>query len=68
CMVPHGPDAAAFAHGTTQSMAPEQLKDTMAFMFETRYLIRPTAQAMAATELQSDYADAWAGLERHFET
>lgn len=66
CMVPHGPDADAFERARSADLAPEYLADTMAFMFESRYLIRPAAQALALPTLQRDYADAWAGLQRHF--
>jgi homogentisate 1,2-dioxygenase len=39
----------------------------MAFMFETRALIRPTRFAMEAPQLQPDYAQCWQGLQSHFE-
>ena len=35
-------------------------------MFETRWTIVPTAQAMAAGHRQPDYDAVWDGLERHF--
>jgi len=38
----------------------------MAFMFETRAVIRPAAQALEATHRQRDYQQCWAGLRRHF--
>ncbi|EQD50477.1 Homogentisate 1,2-dioxygenase [mine drainage metagenome] len=64
----HGPDAAshakAMALDTTQ---PQHLTDTMAFMFETRAVIRPTAQALALPELQADYWRCWQGLSKHFD-
>ena len=31
-----------------------------------RAVIRPTAQAMAATTRQADYQDCWAGLKKNF--
>ena len=65
-MVPHGPDAAAYRHGSTQAMDPEFLDETMAFMFESRYLMRPSPAAMRSTLLQGDYVDAWRGLQRQF--
>ena len=68
CMSGHGPDAAshakAMALDTTQ---PQHLTDTMAFMFETRAVIRPTAQALALPELQADYWRCWQGLRKHFD-
>ena len=38
----------------------------MAFMFETRAVIRPTRQALDAPHRQSDYQDCWSGLKRNF--
>ncbi len=39
----------------------------MAFMFETRAAIHPTAQALALPTLQQDYWQCWQGLRRHFD-
>lgn len=64
--VPHGPEAAVHAAATTQALTPRYLADTLAFMFESRYLLRPSPQALARAELQVDYAQSWAGLEGHF--
>jgi homogentisate 1,2-dioxygenase len=35
---------------------------TLAFMWESRYVFRPTKAAMAAKQLQKDYDKAWSGL------
>jgi homogentisate 1,2-dioxygenase len=66
CMSAHGPDADAFEKASNADLAPEKLDDTMAFMFESRYLIRPTEFAMATDALQGDYSDCWQGLKSHF--
>ncbi len=66
CMTAHGPDAAAFERATSRELEPEFLADTMAFMFESRYLIEPTRYAMESPLLQDDYADCWQGLKKHF--
>lgn len=67
CMSPHGPDAQTFEKATTADLSkPDYIRDTMAFMFETRRVIRPTEQAMASHTLQKDYDNAWSGLKRHF--
>jgi len=42
------------------------LKDTMAFMFETRAVIRPTRHALETPLLQRDYARVWQELRRQF--
>ena len=38
----------------------------MAFMFESRAVIRPTPQALDAAQLQPDYQACWQGLAKHF--
>jgi homogentisate 1,2-dioxygenase len=38
----------------------------MAFMFETRYPQRVSAYAANLPQLQDDYADCWAGLDKRF--
>jgi hypothetical protein len=42
------------------------ITDTMAFMFETRTLIRPTRFALESPLLQGDYGEVWSGLRKHF--
>ena len=68
CMSGHGPDAAAYARAAAQDTTqPQHLTDTMAFMFETRAVIRPTVQALALPTLQADYWRCWQGLAKHFD-
>jgi homogentisate 1,2-dioxygenase len=63
----HGPDAATFDKASNADLSrPDVITDTMAFMFETRAVIRPTVQAMEAPHRQRDYQACWAGLRRHF--
>jgi homogentisate 1,2-dioxygenase len=67
-MTGHGPDAATFDKASNADLSkPDVIEDTMAFMFETRAVIRPTAQALAAAHRQRDYQACWAGLRRHFD-
>ena len=67
CMSGHGPDAATFDKASAADLStPDVIKDTMAFMFETRTVIRPTAQALSAAHRQSDYAQCWNGLRNNF--
>lgn len=65
-LMAHGPDREAFEKATTSNLAPQKLSGTMAFMFETRYPMAPTAYASDPDLLDGDYADCWAGLERTF--
>lgn len=68
CMSGHGPDAASFEKATAaDTRAPHKVADTMAFMFETRHVLRPTLAAMESAQLQADYFRAWSGLPRHFQ-
>jgi homogentisate 1,2-dioxygenase len=66
CMSGHGPDAETFEKATNAELAPHRIDDTMAFMFESRYMIRPTRLAMDAPQLQRNYAACWHGLKKNF--
>ena len=67
CMTGHGPDAATFEKASVaDTRKPDYITDTMAIMFETRAVIRPTAQAVDATHRQVDYPECWMGLKKHF--
>ncbi|MBK9182611.1 MAG: homogentisate 1,2-dioxygenase [Ignavibacteria bacterium] len=55
CMSGHGPDADTYKRMTEVELKPVKLEETMAFMFETRFVSRPTAFAMTTGELQNDY-------------
>ncbi len=67
CMTGHGPDAATFEKASAADTArPDYIRDTMAFMFESRAVIRPTVQAVDAAHRQRDYQACWAGLQKHF--
>jgi homogentisate 1,2-dioxygenase len=65
-MVPHGPDAEAFSKASAAVLAPHKLDNTLAFMFESRWRMRPTAFALNSTALDPSYADCWAPLADHF--
>ena len=67
CMSGHGPDAASFDKASAADTGkPDHIVDTMAFMFETRAVIRPTQQAMESPPLQRDYLECWHGLKNNF--
>jgi len=68
CMTGHGPDAETFEKATAaDTSGPHYVRDTMAFMFETRLPIRPTKFALEAAELQQEYYRCWQGLTKHFD-
>ena len=62
----HGPDAETFDRASRADLAPQKVEDTLAFMFESRWMIIPTRQAMEAAHRQSGYDEVWAGLTRSF--
>jgi homogentisate 1,2-dioxygenase len=66
CMSGHGPDAATFEQASAADLQPRYLDDTLAFMFETRFVLRPTRAALTAPQLQRDYSTCWQGLQKHF--
>ena len=67
CMSGHGPDAASFDKASAADTSkPDHIVDTMAFMFETRAVIRPTQAALDSPQLQRDYLDCWQGLRKRF--
>jgi homogentisate 1,2-dioxygenase len=62
----HGPDAETYARASTAELRPQKLDGTLAFMFESRWTIVPTRQAMDAGHRQADYDTVWSGLSRNF--
>ena len=65
-MSAHGPDLDAFEKASNAELAPQRLSGTLAFMFESRYVIRPTKFAMDCAELQHEYSEVWQGLKKNF--
>ncbi|HTV44022.1 MAG TPA: homogentisate 1,2-dioxygenase [Stellaceae bacterium] len=66
CMAAHGPDAATYERASTAELTPQKITDTLAFMFETRFPIRPTRFALETPALQRDYDACWQGLVKRF--
>jgi homogentisate 1,2-dioxygenase len=66
-MSAHGPDADAFEKASNADLKPQKLSGTMAFMFESRFIIRPTQYAMETAELQHEYFKVWQGLGKKFQ-
>ena len=65
-MSAHGPDLDAFEKASNADLKPQKLSGTMAFMFESRYIIRPTKFAMESSELQHEYFEVWQKLKKNF--
>jgi len=60
----HGPDKASYEKAIAEALAPHRIADTMAFMFETRTVIRPTRFAAETPLAQLDYDDCWANFQK----
>ena len=66
CMSAHGPEAGVFDKATSATLQPQRYTDTMAFMFESRFVFAPTRFALESNARQADYIECWSGLEKHF--
>lgn len=64
CMSGHGPDLGSYEKAIAAELAPHRIDNTMAFMFESRWVIRPTPFAMQTPQLQADYDDCWNGFTK----
>ena len=62
----HGPDAETFERASTADLAPQKVDDTLAFMFETRWPVVLTRQALETSQRQRDYDEVWRGLAPRF--
>lgn len=60
------PDAEAFERASHRTLEPETLAGTMAFMFETRYPLSPTAYASGLELLDGEYPGVWDALKKLF--
>ena len=64
CMNGHGPDRASYEKAITERLAPVKIEGTMAFMFESRHVIRPSAWAIASPTCQPDYDAVWSDFPK----
>ncbi len=65
CMSAHGPDAFGHGKATNAKMEPVYMKDTLAFMFESRFIMR-TAPSAGNQGLQAKYWECWKALPKLF--
>jgi len=63
-MAGHGPDRASYEKAVVGDLQPQKIDATMAFMFESRWVIRPTRWATQSPLCQPDYDDCWAGFDK----
>jgi homogentisate 1,2-dioxygenase len=57
---------ATFETASNAKLKPEKTDNTLAFMFETHWLVRPIAFAKETPMRKRDYQYCWAGLEDRF--
>jgi len=65
CMSAHGPDLATYEKAVAAELKPHKIEDTLAFMWESRYVFRPTRFALGAPQLQKDYDRIWDGFRKN---
>lgn len=67
CMSGHGPDAQTFEKASNVKLSPQRYEKTLAFMLESRFVIRPTRWSLATKDLaQENYVECWSGLDPLF--
>lgn len=60
----HGPDYATYDKATTADLTPTKIEGSMAFMFETRHVVRTTQWAVETPTMQLDYDEVWSGFAK----
>ena len=60
----HGPDVASWRAASEAELKPHRIEDTLAFMVESCWPLRPTRFAMKCDALQSGYDEAWGGFPK----
>lgn len=66
CMSAHGPDNTTFVRASAERLEPRYLADTLAFMFESGLVYRPTRFALDTPARQADYDSCWSGFQNLF--
>ncbi|HWM45102.1 MAG TPA: homogentisate 1,2-dioxygenase, partial [Burkholderiales bacterium] len=64
CMSAHGPDLATYNRASEMELKPQKIENTLAFMWESRYVWHPTKYALGARELQKNYDRVWDGFRK----
>ena len=66
CLQGHGPDLRTFEKASAVELKPHKLENSLAFMWESRYVFRPTRFALGAPQLQRNYEAVWDGFKKRF--
>lgn len=67
CMSAHGPDNATTRQAIAADLKPHKIDQTMAFMFETGRVLRPSRFALDCPQLQRDYDSCWSAMQKTFD-
>ncbi|GAA0683388.1 homogentisate 1,2-dioxygenase [Marinobacterium maritimum] len=67
CMSAHGPDNASTMQAIEAELKPHRYENTMAFMFESGQVLRPTEFALESPLLQQGYDQCWSGMAKIFD-
>lgn len=65
-MSAHGPDGETCRRAMEADLVPQKIDNTLAFMFETSLVIRPSRMAMESSNLQRDYDSCWQDIPANF--
>ena len=60
----HGPDLTSYEAAVSAKLAPHRIEDTMAFMFESRWILSLTRFAAESPLGQADYDKCWSGFRK----
>lgn len=67
CMAAHGPESEVTYKSEQAELKPSRIADSsMAFMFESVYMLNPTDYALARLEKDEDYLAHWNDVKRRF--
>jgi homogentisate 1,2-dioxygenase len=57
---------ASYEKAVAAELKPHKIDNVLAFMFEARWVIRPTRFALETAALQKDYDACWQGFPKNF--
>jgi homogentisate 1,2-dioxygenase len=67
CMTGHGPDAESFVKASSiEKLTPFYFSEGLAFMFESKYILKVAPAALETSILQEDYLECWQKLPKIF--
>jgi homogentisate 1,2-dioxygenase len=67
CMSGHGPEAEVFDEASNMDLKPAFIgKDSLAFMFETCFLLKQTKRALDDPKRDTEYKECWDDLPNNF--